>query len=202
MPTIEEFTRAVESHESIYQISDCVYEQCVEELARIRVSQLNETLENRILRPFLLSWGQMGRVLGNEGPKAVCKRLRSISEEIEPLRKKDLFSIDLERNRGLIIKLFDGLCGTTFMNRKGKRKRVGPTAASKALHLVCPDLFIMWDSKIRIKYGRQGVGHEYFEFLKDMKDVADEVNTAIEHLEKTYGRRPTKLLDEYNWITR
>ena len=197
--TIEEFTRAIESFESIHKIPDCIYEQCVKELGTMKVSQLNEISVTRVLKPFLLDWGRMGRVLGSEGPKAINRKIKSIGDKIEPLRKGDLFSIDLEKNRSIIIELFDEICGKTFKNREAKVKRIGPTAASKVLHLLCPDLFMMWDSKIRIKYGQRGVGADYFEFLKQMKHLGVEVKAAIQHLERKYVRRPTKLLDQYNW---
>jgi len=201
-PTNEEFTSVVEDYELRYHISDCIYDSCVKELSTMKLSQLGDISATRIIRPFLLDWGRMGRVLGSEGPKAICAEIESIANEIEPLRRKDLFSIDLEEKRELIVKLFDRLCGTTFKNRRRKTKRVGPTAASKTLHLVCPDLFVMWDSKIRTKYGRLGIGHDYFEFLEQMREFGKEVRAAIQHLEKKYARRPTKLLDQYNWATR
>ena len=200
LPTNEKFARVVEDFESRYHISDCIYDLCVKELSRMKIGQLSDISVTRILKPFLLDWGRMGRVLGSEGPRAIYRKVKAIGYDIEPLRRKDLFSIDLERNRDRIVKLFDELRRTPFKNRKGKAKRIGPTATSKVLHLLCPDFFIMWDSTIRREYRLRGLGHDYFEFLKQMREIGREVRTEMQRLEKKYERRPVKLLDQYNWM--
>ena len=48
--------------------------------------------------------------------------------------------------------IYDEIMNTKWKSKKGKTKRVGPTATSKALHLVAPDLFIIWDRAIRNHY--------------------------------------------------
>jgi hypothetical protein len=65
------------------------------------------------------------------------------------------------------------------------KKRVGSTAASKVLHLICSDLFIMWDSEIRKKYNkRKGNGEDYFEFLKEMRNLYKEFEDIIKDLQQ------------------
>jgi hypothetical protein len=110
---------------------------------------LNEKHEVRIFRPFLLTLGVMRRVLGYEGVKIITKKLK----EIEFFRSKDLLSIDLDEYKEK--KLLNYLMKFVKQNLRIKmksKKRVGSTAASKVLHLICSDLFIMWDSEIRKKY--------------------------------------------------
>lgn len=143
----------------------------------------------------------MTRALGYEGVKAIREKLRNISDEIEPLRSKDLLSVELDEIRDKIIGLFDEIRGTEFRNEKGKRRKVGPTAASEVLHLACPDLFVMWDSPIRDKiYNKhRGDGKDYFEFLGMMKTLWMERRDTIENLWRKYGRRPTRIIDQYNW---
>ena len=59
----------------------------------------------------------------------------------------------------------------------------------------------MWDSAIRTKYRkREGDGKNYFEFLNDMKRLWKELKNTIKELEQKYDKRPTRLIDQYNWM--
>jgi hypothetical protein len=84
---------------------------------------------------------------------------------------------------------------------------MGDAAASKTLHLVIPDLFVMWDKEIR-RSSPQGYGT----FLSRMHGVAcrlaDEAPVAAHdveaYLQELLGyerRKPlAKYLDEFNWF--
>ena len=197
----EEFRKYVEESERKYGISDCIYRQCIEELSGVNLSQLNEDHEIRIIRPFLLTWGVMGRVLGYEGVSAIREKLEGLDEKITPLRRENLFSVKLHEIKELVIELFDEIRQTEFKSKKGKQKEVGSTAASKVLHLTCPNLFIMWDSAIRAKYSKtRGNGEDYFEFLVEMKEILQSFKPAIEQLQKRYGTKVTRIIDQYNWM--
>ena len=107
--------------------------------------------------------------------------------------------------KDIIIELFD-----EFSNV------LGSTGASKALHLLIPNIFIMWDTKIREYYKLGDSASDYLQFLKTMQRVLNDILRSYmqEHnvgkeqalkqlLSIAYGdkTRPiTKLLDEYNWI--
>jgi hypothetical protein len=202
LPSAEEFGRNVEDLREKYGIVDCIYRQCLEEFGKLEISQLSEEHQTRIIEPFLLTWGRMGRVLGHEGVKAICKKLVALREKIEPVRRKNILSEDINSLRNLIIELYDDIRKTPFLSKKGKQKEVGPTAASKVLHLTCPDLFVMWDTAIRNKgYGKyDGDGKDYFEFLCEMKSMAKALESTIGDLQQRYRERVTRLLDQYNWM--
>jgi len=202
LPSAEEFGRNVEDLREKYGIVDCIYRQCLEEFGKLEISQLSEEHQTRIIEPFLLTWGRMGRVLGHEGVKAICKKLVALREKIEPVRRKNILSEDINSLRNLIIELYDDIRKTPFLSKKGKQKEVGPTAASKVLHLACPDLFVMWDTAIRNKgYGKyDGDGKDYFEFLCEMKSMAKALESTIGDLQQRYRERVTRLLDQYNWM--
>lgn len=197
----EEFRKYVEESERKYGISDCIYMKCIEEFNRVALSQLNEEHEIRIIRPFLLTWGVMGRVLGYRGIRAICEKLREINRQIEPLRRKDLFSVKLDEVKELVIELFDEIRKIKFKSKKGRQKEVGSTAASKVLHLCCPNLFIMWDSAIRGKYKKYSAdGKDYFGFLKEMRDLGKKLEITIRDLQHRYGKNITRIIDQYNWM--
>jgi len=202
LPSAEEFRRNVEDLIEKYGIVDCIYKQCLEEFGKLELSQLNEKHQTRIIEPFLLTWGRMGRVLGHNGVEAICKKLVALREKIDPIRYKNLLSEDLNLLRNLIIELYDDIRKTPFLSKRGKQKEVGPTAASKVLHLTCPDLFVMWDTAIRNKgYGKyNGDGKDYFEFLSEMKEIANALESTIMDLQQRYGERVTRLLDQHNWM--
>jgi len=84
------------------------------------------------------------------------------------------------------------------------------TGASKVLHILNPQFFMMWDVAIRHKYGCFDNGEGYFNFLyrslREIQEVlqtyTNEHGTTIEISQRIYsGQTKTvvKLLDEYNW---
>jgi hypothetical protein len=195
------FKDLVEDSEEKYGISDCIYKSCVKEFSQIKLNQLKEKHELRIVRPFLLTWGNMTRVLGYLGVKAVCKKIATLDARIDPFRKNNLFSSQLEDLKDFIVKLFDEIRQTEFKNTKGEPNNIGTTAASKILHLICPDFFIMWDSKIRAEYRKDKAdGENYFEFLREMKSLWGTHKTPIKDLERRFGKTHTRIIDQYNYM--
>lgn len=96
----------------------------------------------------------------------------------------------------------------------------GPTATSKVMHLLNPDLFVMWDNAILSHYSEKdrqidGTGRGYFAFLSLMSRMGREVTTDFQKshpmskpeifLSEKLGYRLrkslAKFMDEYNWIT-
>jgi len=200
-PSSAEFQRNVEEMMEKYGIGDCIYKQCVEEFSRVEIALLNEKHQVRIIEPFLLTWGQMGRVLGYKGVEAIRGQLKVLAGRIKPLRQKNLLSEDINSIENLIIELYDGIRKTRFRSKKGRQKEVGPTAASKVLHLTCPNLFVMWDTAIRNKgYKKKSAdGKDYFEFLCEMKNMWKALELTIRNLQQRYGQRATRILDQYNY---
>jgi hypothetical protein len=89
--------------------------------------------------------------------------------------------------------------------RAGGVHSMGDAAASKALHLLQPHLFVMWDKEIR-----RSAPEGYGPYLRQMHALAgrltedapaDDVEAYLQEL-LGYERRKTlaKYLDEYNWF--
>jgi hypothetical protein len=82
---------------------------------------------------------------------------------------------------------------------------MGPAAASKALYLLQPKLFVMWDKEIR-RSAPEGYGSYLLQMHALARRLTDEAPTDdIEaHLQELlgYSERKTlaKYLDEYNWF--
>ncbi|MBA7506149.1 hypothetical protein ES706_04829 [subsurface metagenome] len=96
-----------------------------------------------------------------------------------------------------------------------EEKFIGSTGASKFLHFLNTDLFVMWDGNICDSYHhKEGSPGGYLKFMGEMKTLAkhlfDEIKKLGESDLKEYmirelarkGYKPTipKLLDEYNYV--
>ena len=80
-------------------------------------------------------------------------------------------------------------------------------AASKTLHMLIPELFVMWDKEIK-RSTPGGYGAYQREMHKLAGRLASQAGVPTGELEKRLqqqlgyrGRKPlTKYLDEYNWF--
>ena len=48
----------------------------------------------------------------------------------------------------------------------------GPTAATKVLHLLCPEFFPMWDTKIRRDVRIRGNEEGYYKYMEEIQSVS------------------------------
>ena len=134
--------------------------------------------------------------------------LEEIQSYLNTLKGKTILDVCLdEGTRELICRSFKVLAGC---NRKGRNEATG---ASKILHIINPELFVMWDGAIRGGYGFGGKyeGEQYVDFLRRTQRLA---NYAICQIEKECGipreeaikllkcERHTlaKTLDEYKFM--
>lgn len=133
----------------------------------------------------------------------------SFQSRLSKVRYLKISEVDLEKNYEDIVELFK-------ITRKCRG--FGPTACSKILHLIQPELFIMWDKAISQFYHdvhrKNGLQHQkgeeicYFEFLKDMQKLSLELlksNTESVILKdlkdiSKYDKTLAKALDEYNYM--
>lgn len=115
-------------------------------------------------------------------------------------------------------KLQDLTVGDTILHLFSQLRFLGPTGASKVLHLLLPNLIVLWDTQIREDYQVDSGADSFLQFQKMMKQLLDYAITdymnkhnvgkenAIQGILTTrYGiktKSPAKLLDEYNWATR
>jgi hypothetical protein len=119
-----------------------------------------------------------------------------IVRSLEGVRPSD-FPIDKSKE-SKVIEAFDRLRG-----------KIGPTCASKVLHILQPELFVPWDNDIRQKLFQlwQGNGADYLRFLQICKSEVDAAASQIKEGQEALrgmfyegGWKPlTKLLDEARW---
>jgi len=200
VPIPEEFSSLVDSYESRYKDLDSIYVTALQDFGNRKLSNLDYSDVESILRPYLLKWGKMGRVLGLKGCKRIGDKLREMDLQLAKLRQEALSTVDLNRMSSEFVDIYDEIMNTKWKSEKDKIKRVGPTAASKALHLVAPNLFMIWDRKIRDKYMFGENGAEYVRFLVNMQTWLKKLKSPIDALQRRYGKSRIKIIDEYNWI--
>jgi hypothetical protein len=115
---------------------------------------------------------------------------------INTFRNRDITSL-IDNDEQAIKKLF-----TYFLDAlqivEDKSGRGTPVGVAKALHLLGPKFFPIWDVKISKRYGcnyGSDPADKYFMFCKKIKDEAD-IISMYEDLPK---KPLVKILDEYNY---
>ncbi len=74
-------------------------------------------------------------------------------------------------------------------------KGIEYTGASKVMHLLSTELFVMWDGAIREEYGCNNTAEAYITFLKKMQEKFRDIVWNVP--DKTLP----KAIDEYNYVT-
>jgi len=77
---------------------------------------------------------------------------------------------------------------------KKLKGRKSPVAAVKALHLLAPAYFPLWDDKIAKAYGCK---YDYLPFMAKMKGFAAMLQSEVDPEKE--GRSLIKMIDEYNY---
>jgi len=199
-PDPEEFTKTIQQHVKRYRELDQTYLKAIDNIKKDGLCSLSDDEVCSILRPYLLQWGKMGRVLGHKGCRRTACKLKEIEHKFHAFQNLSLATIDIYQKSDEIEKLYNEILNAEWESEKGRTKRVGPTATAKVLHLIVPDLFMIWDRKIRVDYGFGDSGKEYVRFLINMQNWIKELKPALEKMQKEYGKASTKIIDDYNWI--
>ena len=199
VPRPDEFEEIVRKFNREWGLGECIYDICVENLRKIDLRGLTEDDVKRIVRVFLIVWGQMSRVLGRKKKKGWEKRLanaiRSLADVLERFRCIDLAEMTDEKFDKLIADIKS--CYSDIMGV------VGPTATSKTLHIIAPRFFPMWDIKIRKLYevsDREGGYVRFMQKLRDQWFKNNLLTESLEKLEKELKRSKLKIIDMYNWV--
>lgn len=117
--------------------------------------------------------------------------LKKAIEECKPLSErlkgKDFKTVHFDEIKDIVEQIYSSL---------SKVYGVEYTGASKVMHLLNRDLFVMWDRDTRKKYGfHVADGTDYFNFLKLMQEKFKDIEWNMPN--KTLA----KAVDEYNQVT-
>lgn len=197
----------VKEFEQEYKFSDnLIYNGCIDAMKRVDLCKIGEKDVKGPLRTFLLSWGMMGRVLGrleDDWEKDIAKVIKKNCKILNTFRKKNLVNFQLRKLDELDIENIKN-CYNEL------REIVGPTSASKILHLICPNFFPLWDVDIRKEIsakvkgrGEYGIGDSgagYYRFMLEIETLLNIHDRTLSKLSQKYGRFNMRLLDEHLWL--
>lgn len=197
--TSDEVLNHLQKTEEENRLAECIYSGALKALCKVQkdVSGLSDLHVVRVFKPFLIQWGMMARTLGRKkfNWTRLGRTLRNLEPHFKALRSKSFLHVNFEDKEisENIQKVYREL---------SKIKHVGPTAVSKILHLINPEIFVMWDEKIRDMYNVRGSAKGYLKFLSKnqrlLKDVFNE--KECHELRLKFGNKTmAKLIDEFNW---
>lgn len=150
---------------------------------------------------LLLTWNQAFYRYGGFDYSRIQETISRYASTLEAFRYRSLSTLKSEDD-AIIEPLFDEFVAATqiaYGKAKGKRS---PVAAAKALHLLCPSFFPLWDQYIAAAYGcdySTDPGKTYVRFCQMMKTVMDHVGGFDPPIDLSDGRTLIKRIDEYNY---
>lgn len=212
----EDLVNVVDKFEQEMELVECIYFGALKKLENVHadLGKLDNVQDvRRVIKPFLVQWGIMGRVVGRKELEweRLGRTLRSLEEQFKNLRGKKFLTIDFDEEAvsSSIRTIYKELDNIPYIG--------GPTTISKILHLLNPEIFVMWDNDIlkyykkknkRIRDSPEG----YLEFLKEAQK---ELKEAFGERQKQTGKKfdeiereirgryknktLAKIIDEYNW---
>jgi len=182
---IDDFEKILKCWKILYKLDDEIYLRILREIQPDL--NLNPEKTYAYIIRFLQIWGV--RSAANVSPEHLLQL------------NIDLLNANLDSLNKQIRDVFDQIKAV---------RHVGPTSASKILHILVPRLFVMWDVEIARNYRVSMDSQGYVEFLRKSQNLLmslmrqyRSLGIAQPELElvNKYGKPLTKLLDEYNWLS-
>ena len=98
------------------------------------------------------------------------KELKKLDPFFHKMKQESFSKINFDKYSKDIKRIFDSLASF---------KGIEKTGAPKLMHIKLPKVFVMWDYKIRNKYGfKEGDAEDYINFLKLMQEKFGKVKTT------------------------
>ncbi len=146
---------------------------------------------------LLLTWNQAFYRYGPFDFDKLEKCIKTNFKKIEEFRNKDISDLSVKDEDNIKFLFIEFLKALQIDSGKMKGRK-SPVAVAKALHLLCPLFFPIWDEKIARAhdcYYSENPAEKYVLFCKLTKDVVDKVKGYVKSSDKTI----IKLVDEYNY---
>ena len=197
-PDAEFFKREMEKFNSLKDLRGEIYWRCldlIDKNLRLGEDQIESRLDAYLL--LLASWNVANFRKFIKGDFDSFKTAISYCEEkFSQFDNKTFENIDFEECRNDISDIF---------NRLSSVGSILYTGASKIMHLRNPKVFVMWDVKIRRRYGyriNEKDGNAYVDFIKKIQSsfsaIFPEINIILSK-DKRKNKTITKAIDEFNY---
>jgi hypothetical protein len=209
----EEFVEQVNKY---YYAKEPIYFKAIADLEELRKDLIKLDDSKHligIVKPFLIKWGRMGRVVGRQGLnwRGLSERLRNSEKDFGNLRKMRFQTIDFQEDdiSNSIKNIYQRIDPLEYLG--------SPTTISKIMHVLNPEIFVMWDIGIRDRYKKKnrsvlGNSEGYLEFLKEnQREIRDALNDGrkttgkdLDEIERELRKEHenktlAKLIDQYNY---
>jgi len=193
IPNREEFLKGCEEFEK-YEKRDAMYK-----VATFLISYFWGKPSDMAdgLGVLLLTWNQVFYRFGIFDFDKLEECITKNFQKIEKFKNRDISSLS-NSDGGDIKDLFNKFLEALQIDSGKVRGRKSPVAVAKALHLLAPKFFPLWDDKIARAYGcyyNENPAERYISFCNEIKAMADEVKDYVIRSDKTL----VKLIDEYNY---
>lgn len=146
---------------------------------------------------LLLTWNQAFYRYGSFDFDRLETCIGSNLGIIDTFRQTEISNLS-EGEEDQILRLFGDFLGALEIVSGGSQGKRSPVAVSKALHLLAPSFFPLWDDKIARAYGcyySAEPGDKYVDFCWITKAIAEVVTAHVENPRRTL----VKLIDQYNY---
>ena len=201
IPTKEEFIKGIKEYEK-REKRDAMY--------KVALFIINHFLDKKDLEMvtnglgvLLLTWNQAFYRYGEFDFDKLERCIKNNFEIIIEFRKRRIES--LSSNDEFHIKtLFNELLNALSISRGKRKGRKSPVAVAKALHLLAPNFFPLWDEKISRGYHcfyDKDPAEKYTRFMYIMKEFVRKVKELYldSDVETLKSKGILKLIDEYNY---
>jgi len=194
LPEYDEFSRGVQEYvknerrDPVYKIATNLVSYSWPEPANITDG----------LGVLLLIWNQAFYRYGRFDFNELEQCIKTNIKKIESFRNRDILSLK-DSDEKNIIYLFDKFLDSLKIDdKKSHSSKRSPVSVSKALHLLAPNFFPLWDKEISMAYDCHYINNsdkQYIKFCYNMKEMVSKIKTY-----KLEQERPIlKLIDEYNY---
>jgi len=146
---------------------------------------------------LLLTWNQAFYRYGSFDFNKLEQCIVTNTKKIESFRNRDIFSLE-DSDEKDIIDLFDQFLDALKIDGGKNNGSKSPVSVSKALHLLAPNFFPLWDKEISKAYDcyyAKNPDMQYIKFCYIMKEIAIKMKTYRLEQEKPV----LKVIDEYNY---
>lgn len=148
---------------------------------------------------LLLTWNQAFYRYGSFDFDRLEKCIRENMPLLEKYRTRSILSYSSNDDKDVSL-LFQEFLISLEIADGSKAGTQSPVATAKALHLLAPDYFPLWDDKIARAYGchySYNPVAKYLAFIKLCKQIAATLQPAMDGQDT--GKTLIKLIDEYNY---
>jgi hypothetical protein len=148
---------------------------------------------------LLLTWNQAHHRFGPPDLGKLEALLAAQSAELNSLRRREIRTLAAADDE-VVARLFRSMLKALQIATGKNRGRESPVGAAKALHLLAPHFFPLWDEAIANAYHcsyKIDALAAYAKFMQISKDMAEWHRSLLKPL--LDGKSALKVLDEYNY---